>query len=99
MTITSDEDTFDYMEPRENDNGEEVYVSGDSFDIVRMDLWDYKEGNPRIIVNDTGTHPVYDAEGLLRKSLSEEIKNKFPNFDVDEYGGDWDTGSIDIILK
>lgn len=99
LTITSDEDTFDYMEPRENDNGEEVYVSGDSFDIVRMDLWDYKEGNPRIIVNDTGTHPVYDAEGLLRKSLSEEIKNKFPNFDVDEYGGDWDTGSIDIILK
>ena len=95
----SDDDTYDYTEPRENSEGKEVFLSGDEFWITRMDLWDYKGGNPRVILQDDGKHPIYDADNLVRKLISEFLEEKYPHFRVVEYGGDWDTSSMNVVLK
>ena len=46
-----------------------------------------------------GWHPVDHAVEKLNNDIRELLKNKFPNFYLAEYGGDWDTGSIEIGLK
>lgn len=84
-----------------SDKDAEVYESGvDEFPLVWIDLWDYKGGNPRIIINDSpdGWHPVNHAEEKLRKRI-EVLLEKYPDFKLEPYGGDWDTGDIVIGLK
>ena len=78
-----------------------VYESGvDEFPLVWIDLWDYKGGNPRTIIDDSpdGWHPVNHAEEKLRKRIK-DLLEKYPNFKLEPYGGDWDTGDIVIGLK
>lgn len=100
LEIASNSTTYDYVKPTEKDNGEKVYVSGNIFAITSMDLWDYKGGNPRTIIDENnGDHPVYDADNLIREKLEEFLKNKMPDYEVDEYGGDWDTSFMDVKLK
>lgn len=84
------------------DKDSDVYESGvDEFILIDVDLWDYKGGNPRELMNESpdGWHPVDHAVEKLNNDIRELLKNKFPNFYLAEYGGDWDTGSIEIGLK
>jgi hypothetical protein len=84
------------------DKDSDVYESGvDEFVLIDVDLWDYKGGNPRVLINESpdGWHPVDYAVEKLNNDIRELLKNKFPNFYLAEYGGDWDTGSIEIGLK
>lgn len=99
LELVSDSEIYDYTEPMENDDGEEVFLSGDEFWITRMDLWDYKGGNPRIILQDTGDHPVYGADNLIREKITDFLKDKYPHFKVEEDGGDWDTSSMNVSLR
>ena len=83
------------------DDHSEFHGGTDEFCIVRIDLWDYKGGNPREIMNDSddGWHPVNHAEEKLRLKLEKFLKEKYPHFYVCDYGGDWDTGGIEIGLR
>lgn len=83
------------------DDHSEFHGGTDEFCIVCIDLWDYKGGNPREIMNDSddGWHPVNHAEEKLRLRLEKFLKDKFPHFYVCDYGGDWDTGGIEIGLR
>jgi hypothetical protein len=84
------------------DKDSDVYESGvDEFVLIDVDLWDYKGGNPRELINNSpdGWHPVNYAVEKLNNDIEELLKNKFPDFYLAEYGGDWDTGSIEIGLK
>lgn len=78
------------------------FIGGvDEFCIVMIDLWDYKGGNPREIMRDSadGWHPVNHAEEKLRYRIEKLLKEKYPHFFLADYGGDWDTGSIEIGLR
>ena len=100
LEITSNIDTFDYNKPEVKDDGKKVYVTGDRFAITRMDLWDCKDGNPRTIIDENnGNHPVYSADRLIREKLTYFLKSKLPDYEVEEYGGDWDTSFMTISLK
>lgn len=99
LKIATNEYTFEYIIPDKDEEGNEVFRSGDEFVITELDLWDYKGGNPREILNDTGNHPVYDADNLIRERISKFLEDKFPDYKVDEYGGDWDTSDMIISLK
>ena len=83
------------------DDHSEFHGGTDDFCIVRIDLWDYKGGNPREIINnsDDGWHPVHQAAEELRIKLQKFLKEKFPHFYVRDYGGDWDTGGIELGLR
>ena len=84
------------------DKDADIYESGeDIFILINIDLWDYKGGNPRQIMNDSpdGWHPVDHAVAKLNEDIKKLLADKFPNFYLDDYGGDWDTGSISIGLK
>ena len=84
------------------DKDSDVYESGvDEFILIDIDLWDYKGGNPRELMRESpdGWHPVDHAVEKLNNDIRKLLKNKFPNFYLVEYGGDWDTGSIEIGLK
>lgn len=78
------------------------FIGGvDTFQLVYIDLWDYKGGNPREIMNDSsdGWHPVNHAEEKLRLKIEKFLKEKYPHFYLCDYGGDWDTGGIEIGLR
>lgn len=78
------------------------FIGGvDTFQIAYIDLWDYKGGNPREIMNnsDDGWHPVNHAEEKLRLKIEKFLKEKYPHFYLCDYGGDWDTGGIEIGLR
>lgn len=100
INISKDIDTFEYIDVTVKEDGSEVYLSGDEFKIVESDLWDYKDGNPRILIDENnGNHPVYDGVERLRSLLAYYLTKNMPHFSVVENGGDWDTDSIDIKLK
>lgn len=84
------------------DKDSDVYESGvDEFILIDVDLWEYKGGNPRKLIDESpdGWHPVNYAVEKLNNEIEELLNNKFPDFYLAEYGGDWDTGSIEIGLK
>ena len=88
---------FDLTDPNSD-----VYESGvDEFVLIDIDLWDCNLGNPREIMQNSadGWHPIDHALEGLRNDISALLKAKFPDFYLCEYGGDWDTGSIEIGLK
>lgn len=78
------------------------FIGGvDTFQLVYIDLWDYKGGNPREIMKDSsdGWHPVNHAEEKLRLKIEKFLKEKYPHFYLCDYDGDWDTGGIEIGLR
>ena len=80
----------------------EVYLADeDEFCLINIDLWDYKGGNPRQIIDESpdGWHPIDYAQSYFRSKLEKFLESKYPDFYVAEYGGDWDTGTISIALK
>lgn len=99
LKIATNKYTFEYIIPDKDEEGNEVFRSGDEFVITKLDLWGYKGGNPREILNNTGNHPVYDADNLIRERISKFLEDKFPDYKVDEYGGDWDTSDMIISLN
>ena len=83
------------------DKNASVYNSkDDEFQMVWIDLWDYKGGNPRLLMNESedGWHPVNHGVEKLRNKIKEMLK-KYPDFILLDDGGDWDTSSINIGLK
>lgn len=98
LTLITGNDVFVLVDL---DDKSTPFESNDEFVLVDIDLWDYKGGNPRIIINESpdGLHPVNHAEYELRSLIDKLLNEKFPDFYLCEYGGDWDTGSITVALK
>lgn len=97
LTLIQGNKMFDLTDPNSD-----VYESGvDEFVLIDIDLWDCNLGNPREIMHNSadGWHPIDHALEGLRNDISALLKAKFPDFYLCEYGGDWDTGSIEIGLK
>ena len=78
------------------------FVGGvDEFQLIYLDLWDYKGGNPRVLMSESedGWHPVDKAADKLKDKINEIIKDKFPDFTAGNFDGDWDTSSFMVMLK
>jgi hypothetical protein len=97
---------LEIMKPNEwydsTDPESDEYEAGvDEFTIVRIDLWDYNGGNPRVIMNESpdGWHPVDHGLEKLRSAIRKLLTEKFPDYRLLEYGGDWDTGYVEIGIK
>lgn len=100
IEVLKDSDVYEYIDVTVNEDGKEVYLSGDEFKLVEADLWDYKHGNPREIIDENnGNHPVYDGIERLRSLIGHYLSKHAPHFKVVDNGGDWDTETIDIALK
>jgi hypothetical protein len=84
-----------------SNDSEEYESHEDEFILIDIDLWDYNGGNPRVIMNDSpdGWHPVDHAVDKLNNDIRGLLSDKYPDFYLTDYGGDWDTGSITIGLK
>lgn len=84
-----------------NDDDLEFFKSGEDFSIMYLDLWKYKDVNPRIWYNENvDEHPVFNVYLDIVKSLSEHLKSNYKGkFKVADYGGDWDTGDLAVELK
>ena len=97
LEIMKPNEWYDSTDP----NSDEYEAGVDEFTIVRVDLWDYKGGNPRVIMNESpdGWHPVDHGLEKLRSAISTLLKDKFPDYRLLEYGGDWDTGYVEIGIK
>lgn len=98
LTLVTGNGVFGLVSPVDKST---PFESNDEFVLVDIDLWDYKGGNPRIIMHESpdGLHPVNHAEYELRSLIDKLLNEKFPDFYLCEYGGDWDTGSITVALK
>lgn len=97
LEIMKPNEWYDSTDPQSDE-----YEAGvDEFTIVRIDLWDYKGGNPRVIMNESpdGWHPVDHGLEKLRSAIRKMLAEKFPNYRLLEYGGDWDTGYVEIGIK
>ena len=98
LTLVTGNGVFGLVSPVDKST---PFESNHEFVLVDIDLWDYKGGNPRIIMHESpdGLHPVNHAEYELRSLIDKLLNEKFPDFYLCEYGGDWDTGSITVALK
>ena len=97
LSLMNKSEWYESTDP--NSDEYEAYV--DEFTLVRIDLWDYKGGNAREIIANSpdGWHPVNHGEEKLREEVSKLLKEKFPDYYLLEYGGDWDTGYLEIGIK
>ena len=77
----------------------EFFNSDDSFTLFKYDLWDYpSKESPRTIIDDEGTHVIYDECDKIVKELRTYINTKYPKkYDIDYYG-DWDSGPYVLVL-
>ena len=97
LEIMKPNEWYDSTDP----NSDEYEAGVDEFTIVRVDLWEYNGGNPRVLTNESpdGWHPVDHGLEKLRSAISKMLAEKFPNYRLLEYGGDWDTGFVEIGIK
>lgn len=88
---------YEYEKYDKNDTGQ--YRTGSEFPILRWNLFDYPGANPRKILDDNdGKHPIYDAIDEIKKEMEETVLHKYPDFEISEEG-DWDTGFLNVDLK